>query len=197
MNVLFDLGNVVINWDTQDVVEQLDVPWAQKEIIQRELFDHTDWSDLDHGVTSEPEVVQRICDRTTLTASVVNQALDAARMSLTPISESVDLMRELHNAGLPIYCLSNMSVETYRHIKDKMAFFDCFAGIVISGLEKCMKPNPAIFQLTLNRFSLEPGSTFFIDDSEANIVAASELGIQNYHFKRTAQCYADIRERLL
>ena len=150
MNVLFDLGNVLINWNTTTLVEGLDLPAAQKRLIQRELFDHSDWSDLDHGAVSEPAVVERICNRTTLSADAVNHALDAARASLNPISASVDLLYEIRDAGLPIYCLSNMSIETYQHIKERLAFFECFQGIIISGIEKCMKPSPDIFQLTLD-----------------------------------------------
>ncbi|MFT6051106.1 MAG: putative hydrolase of the HAD superfamily [Halioglobus sp.] len=197
LNVLFDLGNVVINWDTQSVVETLALTKAQAQLMKRELFDHSDWGELDHGLATEPEVVERVCRRTNFSANTVNDALHAARTSLTPISESIALMRELKDAGLPIYCLSNMSIETYQHIKDKMDFFDCFEGIVISGQEKCMKPNAAIFRLTLDRFSLQASDTFFIDDSEANISSATNLGIPSYQFKRTEYCYQYLRERLL
>lgn len=197
LNVLFDLGNVVINWDTQSVVETLALPTAQEQLLKRELFDHSDWLDLDRGLATEPEVVERVCQRTNFSANTVNDALHAARTSLTPISESVDLLHELKDAGLPIYCLSNMSIETYQHIKDKMGFFDCFSGIVISGHEKCIKPNAAIFQLTLERFSLEASETFFIDDSDANVSSAAKLGIPSYLFKRTDYCYQYLRERLL
>lgn len=197
MNILFDLGNVVINWDTQSVVETLALPTEQEQLLKRELFDHSDWGDLDHGLATEPEVVERVCRRTHFSANTVNDALHAARTSLTPISESVDLLRELKDAGLPIYCLSNMSIETYQHIKDRMDFFDCFKGIVISGQEKCMKPNAAIFKLTLDRFSLEASETFFIDDSAANVSSAVKAGIPSYQFKRTEYCYQYLRERLL
>ena len=197
LNVLFDLGNVVINWDTQSVVETLALPTAQEQLLKHELFDHSDWLDLDHGLATEPEVVERVCQRTHFSADTVNDALRAARTSLTPISESVNLLHELKAAGLPIYCLSNMSIETYQHIKNKMDFFKCFAGIVISGQEKCMKPNPEIFQLTLERFSLAASETFFIDDSEANVSCATNLGIPSYQFKRTQYCYQYLRDRLL
>ena len=196
MNVLFDLGNVVINWDTQSVVDSLDLPTSHKSEMKRELFDHQDWSNLDHGLVSEPEVVTRIQERTNFDADTINAALDAARRSLTTISESLVLMYEIKAAGLPIYCLSNMSIETYGYIKDRMEFFECFTGVIISGHEKCMKPSPEIYKLTLDRFSLNASETFFIDDSEANVAAARKSGIESYLFKRTDNCLQTSTETL-
>jgi HAD superfamily hydrolase (TIGR01509 family) len=89
--------------------------------------------------------------------------------------------------GPDLFCLSNMSRETYAQIKH-LDFFKLFAGIVISGHEGCMKPGEAIFQLTLQRFNLSPTKTLFIDDSLPNILKALQLGISTYHFKRTDRC---------
>lgn len=197
MNVIFDIGNVVLDWDTDKIIGSTDLPDAQKIELNNELFSHQDWLDLDSGLAAESTVIEKVCRRSSLEPEAVVRALDIAKKSLTPIPESILLINEFEDYGLPLYCLSNMSIETYEFLKPKNDFFEIFDGIVISGIEKMMKPNRKIFELTLSRHSLEPSETLFIDDSEANIEAAKELGLNTHLFKRTDKCYASLRDLLL
>ena len=66
--------------------------------------------------------------------------------------------------------------------------------MVISAEEKLIKPDPALFELVLKRYRLNAEEVYFIDDSMPNIVAARELGMQALHFKRSDDCYRQIRE---
>ncbi|MDA9050654.1 HAD family phosphatase [Pseudomonadales bacterium] len=193
--VIFDLGNVLLDWNTELVLAGLKLPNSALKLLRDELFGHQDWLDMDHGKVAEPIVAARVSTRTGLPISVIEAALQAAKDSLLPIPASVDLMTEIHDRGFELVCLSNMSRETYAHVRH-LDFFKLFAGIVISGHEGCMKPGADIFQLTLQRFDLSPTKTLFIDDSLPNILQAQQLGISTLHFKRTDHCYAGIRQML-
>ena len=193
--VIFDLGNVLLDWNTEQVLAALKLPNSDLKLLRDELFGHQDWLDMDHGSTEETTVVSGVSARTGLAITVIEAALEAAKQSLLPIPASVELMREIHDRGFELICLSNMSRETYAHIKH-LDFFKLFAGIIISGHEGCMKPDEAIFQLALQRFNLSPTETLFVDDSLPNILQAQQLGISTYHFKRTDRCYAGIRQIL-
>jgi FMN phosphatase YigB (HAD superfamily) len=187
----------MLDWNVSNIVRSVDVPIAQQLEIKRELFDHQDWLDLDCGLVTEEEVVARICNRTSLTTPALVKALSSAKESLIPISNSLNILLDINKAGLPLYCLSNMSVETFGYLKSKMDFFECFDGIIISGIEKCMKPDRKIFEVMLERHDLDASSSLFIDDSAANIATARTLGMQTHQFKRTNECYSRIRELLL
>ena len=167
----------------------------QPNLLRRELFYHQDWLDMDHGKASEALVLSNVCERSSLSRNTVERALLAAKKSLSPISETLLLMREFTSSGTKMYYLSNMSRETYDHIKN-LELFNMFSGIVISGIEGCMKPNEDIFHLTLNRFGLEATDTLFVDDSLENIETAQRLGIPAFHFKRSKDCYSEIRSLL-
>jgi len=193
--VIFDLGNVLLDWNTEQVLAALKLPNSDLKLLRDELFGHQDWLDMDHGRTAETTVASGVSARTGLAITVIEAALEAAKQSLLPIPASVELMREIHDRGFELICLSNMSRETYAHIKH-LDFFKLFAGIIISGHEGCMKPDEAIFQLALQRFNLSPTETLFVDDSLPNILQAQQLGISTYHFKRTDRCYAGIRQIL-
>ncbi len=191
-SVIFDLGNVLLNWNTEQVLAGLTLPNTERNLLRKELFEHQDWLDMDHGKVAETTVTHRVEARTGLKPSTIDAALLAAKNSLLPIPATVELLAEIRNHGLDLYCLSNMSVETYAHIQH-FDFFELFAGIVISGHEGCMKPDEEIFYRTLHRYALSSAATLFIDDSLANIKTAQRLGISAIHFKRTDNCYASIR----
>ena len=193
--VIFDLGNVVLNWDVERILNSLGLETQELELLRSELFNHQHWVDLDHGLDTEEGVISKICLRSPLNREVVEKAILAAKNSLVPFDETVSLMREVSDSGIEMLCLSNMSEETYDHIKH-YEFFEWFDGIVISGIEKCIKPNEDIFHLIINRYDLIPAGTLFIDDSKPNIDTANRLGINAFHFKRSPDCYSAIRKML-
>jgi len=52
---------------------------------------------------------------------------------------------------------------------------------LISGEDKLMKPDAAIYELAINRFKLTPNETVFVDDKLENIEAAKNLNLQTIH----------------
>jgi 2-haloacid dehalogenase len=100
--------------------------------------------------------------------------------------DTVALLTELTEAGVPCYALTNMEAETFPRRLERFAFFGLFDGIVVSGLEKMAKPDPEIFQLLLDRFGLEARSTVFIDDNLGNLRPAAALGMPTVHFRSPA-----------
>ncbi len=194
--VILDLGNVVLDYDVNRIVASLSLDAETSALLRDELFGHPEWLELDRGSTTETEVLRSVRNRTGLDAEIIESALLAMKNSLDPIPQTLDLMHELVAAGMSLYCLSNMSRETWAHIRD-FDGFDLFDGIVISGHERMIKPEPAIFELLLERFSVAPAATLFIDDSEANVDSARRVGIDAYHFRRSADCYSWLRAALL
>jgi HAD superfamily hydrolase (TIGR01509 family) len=193
--VILDLGNVVLDWNVDRILGSLDADSRERDLLREQLFEHRRWLDLDHGKISEAAVIAELDDRTPLSREIVESALEATRQSLEPIAESVSLMQQISDRGIEMFCLSNMSRETWNHVC-KMELFDLFSGIVISAIEGCMKPGEEIFRLTLERFALRPRATLFIDDSAANVETSRRLGIEGFHFRRSPACYDEIRSRL-
>ncbi|NNF00916.1 MAG: HAD family phosphatase [Pyrinomonadaceae bacterium] len=193
---IFDLGNVVLDWDVDRVLDSLDLEAEVLTLLRKELFFHRDWLEMDRGTVSETAVVSNISKRSPLQKNAVKKAILAAKNSLQPIPETIKLMEDISNNGIKMFCLSNMSRETYAHIKN-MEFFGMFRDIIISGITGCMKPSEDIFRLAIDRFELDPSCSLFIDDSLPNIETARRLGIKGFHFKGSHSCYKGIRSRLL
>jgi 2-haloacid dehalogenase len=111
------------------------------------------------------------------------------------IDGSVELLAELRAGGVPVYALTNWSAETFGIARDRYEFLDWFEGVVVSGEERMIKPDPAIFQLLLDRFGLDPEATVFVDDSEANVTAARQLGLDAVLFTGPRQLRRDLAGR--
>lgn len=193
MIALWDLGNVVVQWNPPKILQMLELPVEKKTCLQQSLFESRLWLDLDQGLTDEPAVAAKLASETVLKESDVMHCFDTVRESLTDFTASVELIGEMKAAGIPLYVLSNMSVVNANYLRAR-AYFDLFDGIVISAEEKLIKPDTELFKRVLDRFSLPASDTVFIDDSLPNIEAARSLGMQGVHFKATEQCYAAVRQ---
>lgn len=72
-------------------------------------------------------------------------------------------------------------------MRQTYGFFDWFEGIVISGEERVAKPKPEIFRRLCDRHGLDPRASLFVDDVEANTVAAESLGFRAVLFSSPQQ----------
>ncbi|OYY91215.1 MAG: hydrolase [Sphingomonas sp. 28-66-16] len=110
-----------------------------------------------------------------------------------PIPGMPELVAELDDAGVPLFAITNFSGEFWKPFRAREAWlFDRFQDIVVSGDEKLIKPDPAIFALALDRFGLRAAEAYFVDDNAANVDSAKALGIISHHFTDAAQLRADL-----
>ena len=83
---------------------------------------------------------------------------------------------------MPQYALTNFSAEFWMRFRPTAPVLGFFRDIIVSGTERLVKPDPAIFRLAERRFRLAPADIFFIDDNAENIAAARDCGWQTHRF---------------
>ena len=83
----------------------------------------------------------------------------------------LDLVDALANRGVPLFAISNFGAESWAQFRPSAPIFDLFSDIVISGEENLIKPDAAIYELALKRFSRRADQCLFIDDRRENIEA--------------------------
>jgi len=105
---------------------------------------------------------------------------------------SLDLVKRLHQNNVAIFGITNFGSEFWQGFRPHAPVFDCFKDIVVSGDEKLMKPDPAIYHLALNRFDRKPEQCLFIDDRLENIAAANDLGIAGHVFETAGVLEQDL-----
>lgn len=97
------------------------------------------------------------------------------------IDENVKLIKPLKEK-YGVYGLTNWSAETIPLAMKRYDFFNDMDGIVVSGEEKLIKPDPALYEILLDRFGLKAEESLFIDDNAANIETARQMGFHTMHF---------------
>ena len=113
-------------------------------------------------------------------------------MMAGPIEGSVAILRQLRDAGVPIYALSNWSAETFPIARSRFPFLGWFAGIVISGEVGSVKPDAGIFEHLVDLYGLDPQVSVFIDDSPGNVEAAARLGFVALRFAGASALRRDL-----
>jgi 2-haloacid dehalogenase len=111
-----------------------------------------------------------------------------------PIPGMVDILRDLKAAGYGVYGLSNWSAETFPLARRKYDLFDLLDGYIISGAVGLVKPDPAIFDLTLEMVGCPARECLLIDDSTVNIDAARRLGFETILFHSADRLRAKLRQ---
>jgi len=113
-----------------------------------------------------------------------------------PIQKTVDILTEINlMSEYRLFGLTNWSAETFPVALERYAFLQYFEGIVVSGQEQMKKPDPKIYQLILDRYSIVPEETIFIDDNKRNIDAALKMGIDAIHFTSADNLLDQLKER--
>ena len=180
--VVFDLGGVLIDWRREFLYDQLiDDPDRRRWFL--ETVCTLEWNaDGDRG----RPFADLIAERSALfpgEADLIAAYWDRwDEMSGPAIDASVAVLDDVLRLGVPTFALTNWSAETLPRVHHRYPFLESFDGMVVSGEEGIIKPDPAIYHLLCERFDLRPTQTFFVDDSAANIDAARVLGIVTHRF---------------
>jgi len=193
MNVVFDLGGVVVAWRPDEILARAFEDPATRAIAKRELIGHPEWLELDRGTLTFDEAIERGAKRSGLPESEVRRLLESVPPALEAFPETVALLREVkaHDNGL--YFLSNMPAESMAYLEKRYDFWALFDGAVVSSRIGHCKPEPEIYKYLIDTYSLIPRETIFIDDVLANIDAAKAFGIRTIHFTDAADCARELR----
>lgn len=190
--VIFDLGGVLIDWNPRYVFRTLLPDEAAVEHFLATVCTGEWNAQQDAGrpfaegvaILSEqfPEHAPLISAFHTRWIEMIGGAMD----------DTVEIMKELKDAGVPLYALTNWSAETFPLVRPTFDFLDWFIGIVVSGEEKMIKPDPEFYNVLFDRYDVDPADAVFIDDSKANIKTARELGVHAIHFTSPAKAREEL-----
>lgn len=193
--VIFDVGNVLYDWNLRQFFEQL-VPAHELDLFLREVVNLEWHSQHDAGrpFAETSAELTALWPRFANAIAAFGPRFSETVTGLLPGMEAI--VRDLHRGSVPLYAITNFSHEFWPPFRAReAALFDLFDDIVVSGDERLLKPDPAIYRLALDRFGLAPGEAIFIDDREDNVLAAQALGIAGHHFTGAVPLRADLVDR--
>jgi 2-haloacid dehalogenase len=196
--VIFDLGGVLVDWNPEylyaKIFDEIKMKWFLRTICTQA------WNiEQDAGRSFEKGCSLLAREYPEYSREIWMFFERWEEMLKGEISDTVMILKELSNLNkVTLYALTNWSAETFPIAKQRFEFLKLFKGIVVSGEENTRKPFSEIYEIILERYSLEPGHCLFIDDSRDNVSSAKSLGINALHFTNPDQLKQDLRKlRLL
>jgi 2-haloacid dehalogenase len=191
--VVFDLGGVLVDWDPRYLYRQL-LPEDEVEDFLTEV-DFPTWNYRADAGAPWADAVAEHAARFPHRAELLAAYPERFRETLGgEVPGTVELLRDLHAAGVRLLALTNWSAETFPHARAMFAFLSLFEDVVVSGEEQLAKPDLAVFRLVLDRYGLDPARTVFVDDSPRNVAAAATAGLVALRFHEAHRLRADLQQ---
>lgn len=174
--VIFDLGNVLVKWDPDMILQRFTPDPLEREQYRAVFFSQT-WLAMDAGLIEYDNALKLFSLLLNKPLSEMERFMQIVRESLEPLPLALDLLHDLAKQNVDLICISNMPLHAYAYLRKRYDYWHLFRGIVISAEVQLLKPHLGIFQQTIEQYQLDPNHTLFIDDSPANIEAAQKCGI--------------------
>lgn len=192
-NLVFDMGNVLIHWSADRLMDGMGVKDEEdRKILVEEMFHSSEWLLLDWGQTTEDEVESVFRSRIPSRLwSCIHNSIYWENM-IYPVEGMADFIKGKKEEGYSIYLLSNAPARCHDffHLIPGSQYFD---GVVFSGAVRMVKPESDIFFYLAERYSLNSGECLFVDDLEENVRGAERCGFYGHVFKGDP---AEIEEKL-
>ncbi|GGK30026.1 HAD family hydrolase [Salinarimonas ramus] len=180
--LVFDVGNVLIRWDPRFLYERM----FEGDVARMEWFlanvCTNAWNlEMDRGAPYA-EHVAALSARYPEWEPYI-RAFDTRWQEMVPgdIAPNTALFERLLERSEPVYGITNFSREKWADACARFPLLTRFTGVVVSGHEGVIKPDPVIYRLLLDRYGLEAGACLFIDDSEKNVAGARAVGMRALH----------------
>jgi 2-haloacid dehalogenase len=177
-SVVFDLGGVLIDWNPRYLYRSLfEGDEAAMERFLAEVATQAWNAQQDAGRTWREAVDALVAMHPDQRDLIVAYDERWPETLGGPIEGTVEILADLRRAHIRLIALSNWSAEKFPVARERYAFLDWFETVVVSGDVGIAKPDSRIFRHLLERTGVAAASTVFVDDSPANVSAATELGM--------------------
>ncbi|MFO8488048.1 HAD family phosphatase [Legionella pneumophila serogroup 1] len=194
-NIIFDVGNVIVRWSPAHIIEKTfpEHKSHQHELFMEEIFRSDIWIQLNLGQISEEEAkVKFISKINLLDKKSADILFDHIKSTQELIPGTTDIIKILHRNGYHLFALTDNVKEIVEHLQNRYDFWKYFIHTTVSAHIGLMKPNKEIFDYTIQKNSLLPHETLFIDDHLPNTTAASTFGLHTILFSDSISCLKEL-----
>ncbi len=197
-NIIFDIGNVLVDFDSQSYLKSFGFAPEKEKRIREATFDGPVWREYDRGVIPVKELREALAslalpeDR-----EDVLRVFDHSEATIHRRDFAIPWILSLQEQGFKTWYLSNYSDRMIRQTQEALDFLPFLHGGLFSCEVGQIKPEPEIFQSFLTRFpEIRPDESVFFDDSPANIQAACALGFHGIVFQDQKQAIKALEQAL-
>lgn len=193
--VVFDVGRVIVQWDLRHLIEKLiddpaECDWVADHVVtQAWHFQHDAGRPIADMVAERTQLFPRYADVIQAYATRFTETIPGR------VPGTAELIERLSTGGVPLFAITNFGAEFWEDFVPTEPVLELFGDIVVSGREKLVKPDVAIFRHAAKRFGHDPGAMLFIDDNADNISAAEAEGWHTHHFAGASALEDDLVSR--
>ena len=192
--VIFDLGGVLVDWNPRHLFRKMfDGDDAAMEHFLDNVCTMAWHAQHDAGKSFVDTRAQLKAAHPGFVAQIDAFGDRHLEMFGGAIAPTVLVLEQLARRRVPLFALTNFPAETFPWARENFRFLDHFRDIVVSGVERVMKPDPKIFQLLLTRNRIRPEQAVYIDDSARNVAVANGLGMHGIHFRSAEELDRELR----
>ena len=191
-NIIFDYGGVLLDWNPHYLYDPYFGDVEKAEWFLTHICTYEWNAQHDNGKPVAEGTAELISEHPEWEKEIRMYYDDFMKMMGGQIPGMEELVKELKAKGYRIFGLSNWSVETFALVRHVYPVLDLMEDMVISGIERVMKPDHRIFELALQRFGIKAEETVFIDDNPSNVRAANEVGIKGILFRSKEQLISEL-----
>ena len=193
-NVVLDMGNVLLDFNPEAVMDEFCSSDEEKKIIDKELFNGPEWKMGDRGDIKDKDrfdlVKKRVPEKY---HDALKNCADRWEICMNALPGAREFCEYVKDNGYGIYILSNASDIFYSYFP-KFLPLEFFNGVFVSFEYHMLKPDVEIYEMFLEKYGLNAGECLFIDDREDNCSGAKEAGFNTFCFKGD---YQDIINHLI
>ena len=182
-NIVFDIGDVILNFDFNRVVDKYTSDPQDKEFILNNILNTKDWQGftlIDKGYLTIDEAITIVLKNTNHKKDELITKVFKHYFLYSHFNEQVlDLIKRL-KTRYKIYLLSNINEYTFNFIKDS-GLFERVDGYILSFQVHQVKPEEEIYKNLIHKYNIKAYESLFIDDTQDNIKTAKNLGFEAIH----------------
>jgi len=197
-NIIFDLGGVLIDWNPKYVYRTIFDTDLEVDRFLNDICTMS-WNvqqDAGRPLAEATELLVRQHPKWTTEIKAYYSRWE--EMLGEAVAGTVDILQHfVADDRYQVYALTNWSAETFPIAQARFDFLSWFEGIVVSGDEKCIKPNPKIYKVLFDRYGLLPEECLFIDDNKANVQGSVNMGMPAILFESPEQLRLELEVRQL
>ncbi len=181
--VVFDIGGVFVDWDPENLYRKLIPDDAARAHFLTHVTPPVWNAQQDLGLRSWSEAVEARAALYPEHADLIRAYDERWPEMVAGINHgTVAVQRALRAAGVPVYAITNYSAEKWDLSQQLWPALNDFDGVVVSGRERMLKPDPGIYRLLCRRYGLDAGDCVFIDDLPHNVAGAQTAGMAGILF---------------
>lgn len=197
-NIIFDIGGVLVKFIPEKAFMEIGLYGEDLQKVMDATVLGKWWSELDKGIIPEEQVIENMKSEALEYSKYIDEffnSIEYRNMLVESFDYTLEWLEKFKNAGYNVYLLSNYPKEYFEiHKNSSLSFVDKVDGMVVSAYEKVIKPEYEIYNILLERYSLNADECIFVDDRIDNIEAANQLGIHGIVFENYKQACEKIED---